>query len=107
MRAAELIDLLRQYDPDTDIPVAYTDADFGGQPGGVGLGGEFGDAADGAQALELAVLEHGQPGGVIAPIFQLAQAFEQHGDDVATGNGGDDATHRGSLFKEIRPHGPD
>ena len=33
MRAAELIDLLRQYDPDTDIPVAYTDADFGGQPG--------------------------------------------------------------------------
>ncbi len=33
MRAAELIDLLRRYDPDTDIPVAYTDADFGGQPG--------------------------------------------------------------------------
>ncbi|MDH0896614.1 MULTISPECIES: PAS domain S-box protein [unclassified Pseudomonas] len=32
MRAAELIDLLRQYDPDTDIPVAYTDAEFGEEP---------------------------------------------------------------------------
>lgn len=32
MRAAELIELLRQYDPDTDIPVAYTDAEFGEEP---------------------------------------------------------------------------
>ncbi len=32
MRAAELIDLLRQYDPDMDIPVAYTDAEFGEEP---------------------------------------------------------------------------
>lgn len=32
MRAAELINLLQQYDPDTDIPVAYTDAGFAEQP---------------------------------------------------------------------------
>lgn len=32
MRAAELISLLQQYDPDMDIPVAYTDAEFGDAP---------------------------------------------------------------------------
>ena len=78
-------------------PAGVGDADAGLEAGGVGLGGEFGHAADGAQAGELGLafgLQDGQAGGVIAAVFQLAQTFEQHGDDVATGNGGDDATHR-------------
>jgi hypothetical protein len=78
-------------------PAGVGDADLGAQVGGIGLGGKLGDAADSAQALQLAVLEHGEAGGVIAPVFELAQALKQHGDDVATGNGGNDATHGGGL----------
>jgi hypothetical protein len=82
-------------------PAGVGDADLGAQVGGIGLGGKLGDAADGAQALQLAVLEHGEAGGVVAPVFELAQALEQHGNDVATGNGGNDATHGGGAFQML------
>jgi len=53
---------------------------------------EFGHAADGAQAMHAPVMD-GEAGRVVAAVFELAQAFDQDGDDVAVSDRGDDAAH--------------
>ena len=61
---------------------------------GVGRGGfEFGNAADRADALDAVIRDDGQPGRVIAPVFELLQAFDENGNDVAGGCCRDDAAH--------------
>ena len=63
---------------------------------GAGLGGgsfEFGDAADRADAFDAITRNDGQPGRVIAPVFELLQAFDENGNDVASGCRRDDAAH--------------
>src|SRR5690606_18739657 len=44
------------------------------------------------------VVHHRDTGGIVAPVFQTAQAFHENFNDVALGNGPDDATHRSFLF---------
>jgi hypothetical protein len=38
-------------------------------------------------------VEHGEPGGVVAAVFEPLQALEQDGRDGPLGDGADDATH--------------
>ena len=62
-------------------------------PGGVHLRRQFGDAADGAQAQQPGVVNQRQAGRVVAAVFELAQAFDEDGNDIAVGDRGNDATH--------------
>ena len=78
-------------------PARVGDADVGGELARIGQRSELGHAAAGAQAGELAG-EHGEAGGVIATVFELAQAFEQDRDDVVGCDCGDDATHGGASL---------
>ena len=74
-----------------------------GRPAGVGDAGDsagrcrggfkFGDAADRADALDAITRNDGQPGRVIAAVFELLQAFDENGNDVAAGCCRDDAAH--------------
>ena len=57
--------------------------------------------ADGTSAHQPAVLiKHGDTGGVVTAIFETPQAFEQQGDNVALGDGADDAAH-GVLLRVV------
>ena len=49
--------------------------------------------ADGAQPGEPAVLEHREAGGIVAAIFQPAQAFHQDGNGVAFSDHTHDSAH--------------
>ncbi len=50
----------------------------------LGRGGfEFGDAADRADAFDAGSADDGEAGRVIAAVFELLQAFDEDGDDVA------------------------
>jgi hypothetical protein len=44
---------------------------------------------------------HGHAAGVIAAVFEALQALDEDGDDVASGNGADDATHEKLLRIEV------
>ena len=60
---------------------------------GPGFANEARHFADGAAAVNSAVVVDGKACGVVAAVFEALQAFEQDGDDVAFGNAGDDSTH--------------
>ena len=47
----------------------------------------------GAQAADVAVPLQSDARGVIAPVFEAAQALHQNGDDVTLGDGAYDAAH--------------
>ena len=64
----------------------------------VDLSGQFGDAANGAQALQPGTVDQGETGRVIATVFELAQAFNEDRDDVAVSDRGDDSTHDSTHF---------
>ncbi len=59
----------------------------------LGLGGEFGDTADGAQAGQALLAADGQAGGVVAAILKLVEPLDEDRDDVAMGHRRDDSTH--------------
>ena len=59
----------------------------------LGRGSQFCNPADRANARDLAALEQREPCGVVAPVFELAKAFDQEGRDVLGGDGADNATH--------------
>jgi hypothetical protein len=51
---------------------------------------------------------HGHAAGIVAPVFQAAQAFEQDGNDVVLRHGADDATHgECSWFRKTMTGGAD
>ena len=81
-------------------PAGVGDAGAAGGGCRIRLGGEFGNAPDGAQAMQSAI-EDGKAGGVVAAVFELAQAFQQDGDDVAVSDRGDDATWFNSLLRNF------
>ena len=58
------------------------------------------DLAHAPDAADLAVLENGDTGRVIAPILEPAKAFQQDGDNVSFGNGADNSAH-GSNASEF------
>ena len=60
---------------------------------GPGFANEARHFADGAAAVNSAIVVDGKACGVVAAVFEALQAFEQDGDDVAFGNAGDDSTH--------------
>jgi hypothetical protein len=54
--------------------------------------------------LQAGIVDQRQAGRIVATVFELAQAFEQDGDDVAVGDRGNDATHdqlTSSLFVAV------
>ncbi len=63
-----------------------------------GLRRQFGDPLGAAHPLQPGARVHGHAAGVVAPVFQPAQAFEQDGNDIVLRHGADDATHRGMLL---------
>jgi hypothetical protein len=80
------------------------DAGVTGNLRAVCLRGELGDAANRAQALQAGSVDQRQAGRIVATVFELAQSFEQDGDDVAVGDRGNDATHdqlTSSLFVAV------
>src|SRR5690606_31816435 len=55
---------------------------------------QFGDLASGADALDaVAGGEDGDAGGVVAAVFEAAEAFNKDGGDVAFGYCADDSAH--------------
>ena len=66
---------------------------------GADLVHQFGHTRRAAGALQTAGVAaqaggmHGHAAGVITPVFEPLQTLHQHGNDVAMGNGADDATH--------------
>jgi hypothetical protein len=74
-------------------PARVRDAGVAGSLRFIDLRGQFGNPADRAQALQAAGVDQGQPGRVVAAVFELAQAFEEDGDDIAVSDRGNDATH--------------
>ncbi len=58
-----------------------------------GLGRQFSDPADCAQALQACLIDQCQSGRVVAAIFQPTQAFEKNRNDIAVGDRCYDATH--------------
>ncbi len=79
-------------------PAGVGDAGDGSGIGGCGF--EFGDAADRADAFDVVAADDGEAGRVIAPVFELLQAFDQDGNDVAGGCGRDDAAHKSPLLEK-------
>src|SRR4029450_10092874 len=63
--------------------------------------GERCNATDTAQAMQAAV-DHGQAGGIVAAILELAQTLQQYGDDVAVGDGADYSTHVRGLWSDLK-----
>lgn len=59
----------------------------------VNLRGKLGDPTDRAQTLQTGSVDQRQPGRVITAIFELAQPFEQNGNNIAVSDRGNDATH--------------
>ncbi|MNT21274.1 hypothetical protein D3C72_1566090 [compost metagenome] len=74
-------------------PAGVTDADGSGQGFGGQHGLQFADLALGAAALDAAVDDGRDPGGVIAAVLQPLQAVDQTGDDGACARNADDAAH--------------
>ena len=72
-------------------PARVGDAGDGAGFGGGGF--EFGDAADRADALDAGAADDGQAGRIIAPVFELLQAFDENGNNVVAGCCRDDAAH--------------
>ncbi|EXI75846.1 MAG: hypothetical protein AW07_00774 [Candidatus Accumulibacter sp. SK-11] len=54
---------------------------------------QFGNPANRPQTVQTAVVDQGEPGRVVAAVFELAQTFKQDGDDIAVSDRGNDATH--------------
>jgi len=61
--------------------------------------GQFGHTRGAARTLQATVGMHSHAAGVITAVFQPLQALHQNRNDVAIGNGADDATHAGYLLK--------
>ena len=62
---------------------------------------QFGHARSAARALQPGAARagriqrmHGDAAGVVAAVLEALQALHQYGNDIAMGNGADDATHR-------------
>ncbi len=78
-----------------------------GRPAGVGdavvshlpgrLSGQFRHAADAAQPGKPRI-QHSDPGGVVPAVLKFLQALNEDRDDVAGGDGRDDATHKIYAF---------
>src|SRR5918999_4952015 len=75
-------------------PAGMADADGSFQAAVQGKPGELGHAAGAAQPPQAAVDDR-DAGGVIPPVLQAPQAFDQDGDDVSARYRGDDSAHRG------------
>ena len=64
--------------------------------------GQLGDLSGGAQTLELrGPVEHRQPGGIIAAVFQSPQTFNQDGSDFTLGNSTDYSAHSGDSVVDF------
>ncbi|MNE37016.1 hypothetical protein D3C80_1308540 [compost metagenome] len=74
-------------------PAGVADADGPGQGFGGQDGLQFADLALGAAALDAAVDDGGDAGGIIAAVFQPLQAVDQTGNDGACARDADDAAH--------------
>ena len=58
------------------------------------------DLAHRAHALEVAGgVQHGDARGIVAAVFEPAQALHENGNDVALGDGSDNATHAGKTLE--------
>ena len=100
---------------DVGVGVAFVDATVGGPTGvgdagrGIGVrflgaGFQLGDPADGTDTAHRAVIgQQGDAGRVIATVFELAQPFDQDGDDIALCCGANDSTHRSFSASGMRP----
>src|SRR5258706_1328884 len=87
-------------DPAMRCPAGVTDAHYAAQALRLCGGLHFGNTADAAHALDCPV-ENRDAGGIIAAIFQPAQALRQEGNNISIGDCADDATHLSPL-KSIR-----
>jgi hypothetical protein len=74
-------------------PARVRDAGAAFEMVGGDVGGELGDARRAAGAAQLAVLMERDAARVVAPVFEPAQALDQHRDDVSRADGGDDSAH--------------
>lgn len=89
---------------DVGAGVFFTGGAVGG-PAGVGnagpgvmvlaLSGQIGHPPHGAQALQALGLVDGEAVGVVPPVFEFVQAFDQDRNDVVLSNGRDDSAHGG------------
>ena len=78
-------------------PAGVGDAGAALRAVGVDVGGQLGHARRAARPAQLAVLVHGDAAGVVAAVFEAAQALDQDRDDVARADGSDDSAHGESL----------
>ncbi len=74
-------------------PTGMADADPAGQGVLLQAVGQFGQLALGAAALDMAVHEGGDPGGVITAIFEPLQPLDDQGSDVPFRDDSDDPAH--------------
>ena len=78
-------------------PAGMCDADLPAQTDRFGFSHQFGDLAVAAKTLQAVVVENRDPRGVITPVFQTLQAFQQRGRHVLTGRCADDSAHQSFL----------
>ncbi|MNT21276.1 hypothetical protein D3C72_1566110 [compost metagenome] len=83
-------------------PAGVADADCARQRFGGQDGFQFADLALGAAAFDATVHDGGDPGGIIAAIFQTLQAVDQTGNDGARARDADDAAHEVCSDKGAR-----
>src|SRR5690606_35629833 len=94
---------------DVRMGVGFGDAAVGGPAGvadaqrrGEALGGggvlHLGHAAGAAHAADVAVFQHGDAGGIVAPVFQPLQSFDQYRYHVAISDRSHNAAHSPSVW---------
>jgi len=67
------------------------------------LGLEVAELADFAPELQLAVADHGDAGGIVAPVLQPLEAFDQDLTRLETSQVADDSTHAGRSLLSEKP----
>ena len=75
-------------------PAGMRDADLPAQAGRFGFLYQFSDLAVAAQTLQAVVVEHSDSGGVITPVFQTFQTFQQRGCHVLASRRTDNSAHQ-------------
>src|SRR5690606_38257372 len=73
-------------------PAGVGDAGRGAGLRLAGAGRQVGDASHGPYTVD-APVQRGEAGGVIPAVLELAQAFDEDGDDIALGDGPYDSAH--------------
>ncbi len=84
-------------------PAGVADAEAGVQAVGGCSGLHFGDAAGAAHAAHRIARDHGDPGGIVAAVFQALEAVDQQRDHVTVGDGADDSAHACSSMEASAP----